>query len=104
MATSKRNYHDGTLLQVRFSGSNVTLIVELNPHWNNQNAERCCLFFYDVKNIDELRLSFHCGSEDTECFPKDEIIGILKSSNGEFLVDLVKTGPVTILCHGMSET
>lgn len=103
MPKLKHNYHDGTLCEVRFSGTDITLVVDLDGYWNNQCAERAYLFFYDVKNFDEIRETLAAIGEAAQCGSPDEIIGIIKVGADEYLVDLARVGSIVIKCRSLSE-
>ena len=103
MSKFKHDYHDAMLAEVRFSGADVTLVVDLDGYWNNQCEERACLFFYGVKNLEEVRSILAPSGEAAQCGIPDEILGIAKTSKDEYAVDLARSGSVSIVCSSLSE-
>ena len=103
MAKLKHNYHDATLSEVRFSDTDVTLVVSIDGYWNNQCEERACLFFYGVKNLDDIRSVLSAAGEAAQRGSPDEIIGIAKTGKEEYVVDFARTGSVSIVCSSLSE-
>lgn len=99
----QNNYHGATLSEVRIFGDELTLVADLDEHWNNKCARRACLIFHNVKNLadvcDRLGLEFSNGK-----YPyNDEIIGLLKTDKTMYLIDLAKARELRIDCRGYSE-
>lgn len=100
----QHEYHDGSLRSVRFNDADVTLVVDLDGHWNHQCAERAFLTFHNVKNLDVVRAVLQAHSEDVVVSFNDEIIGIAKLDKTMYRVDLHRTGTLELDCRGISET
>lgn len=99
----QNNYHDATLPEVRISGDELTLVADLNGHWNNKCPQRACLMFHNVKNLSEVCETLGLDAADGKHQYNDEIIGILKTDNTKYLIDLANAGGMRIDCRGLSE-
>ena len=99
----QHEYHDGSLKSVRFCDADVTLVVDLDGHWNHQFAERAYLTFHHVKNLDAVRAVFKAHPEEVAVSFNDEIIGIAKLDKTQYVVDLHRTGALELDCRGISE-
>ena len=99
----QHEYHNGSLKSVRFSDGDVTLVVDLDGHWNHQCAERAFLTFHHVRNIDAVRAVFQAHPEEITVNYRDEIIGITKLDKTKYLVDFQLAGTLELDCRGVSE-
>lgn len=99
----QNEYHDGSLKSVRFRDADVTLVVDLDGHWNHQCAERAFLTFHHVRNLDAVRAVLQAYPEEVAVSLSDEIIGIVKLDKTTYLVDLHRTGALELDCRGISE-
>ena len=99
----QHQYHDGSLRSVRFKDSDVTLVVDLDGHWNHQCPERAFLTFHHVRNLDAVRAVLQVSPEEVEVNMNDEIIGIAKSDKTTYLVDLNHAGALKLDCRGITE-
>ena len=99
----QNNYHDASLSRVRISGDELTLVADLDGHWNNKCAQRACLLFHNVKNIHEVCETLGVPAADGQHQYNDEIIGIMKTDKTEFLIDLADARALRIDCRGLSE-
>ncbi len=88
---------------MRFCDGNLTLVVDLDGHWNHQCAERAFLTFHHVRNLDTVRAVFQALPEDVSVSFNDEIIGIAKLDKTRYLVDLRRAGALELDCRGVSE-
>jgi hypothetical protein len=99
----QHNYHDASLAEVRFNDDELTVVADLDEHWNNQCAERAYLIFHQVKNMDEVRTQLAEKPSGVYAGIPDEIIGIEKRDKTHYLIDFHRAGGVTIECRGFSE-
>lgn len=99
----RNEYHDATLVAVRISGDQMTLVTELDGHWNNQCEQRAYLVFYSVKNLVDLCATLGIAKTDGETKYRDEIIGVVKVDKTQYRVDLQVTQTLEIDCRGLSE-
>ena len=99
----QHQYHDGSLKSVRFSDRDVTLVVDLDGHWNHQCAERAFLTFHHVRNLDVVRAVLKADPEEVVVSLNDEIIGIAKLDKTTYLIDLHRAGALKVDCRGVSE-
>lgn len=99
----QHEYHDAQLASVSFNDDDVTLVAELDGHWNHQCPERAFLTFHGVKNLTEVRIKLAAPIEQGDAKLNDEIIGIRKLDKTRYLVDLHHAGALEIDCRGLSE-
>jgi hypothetical protein len=99
----QHEYHDARLTSVSFDGDDVTLIAELDGHWNHQCAERAYLTFRSVKNTTDVRHKLVLSADLMDARLSDEIIGIRKIHKTKYLINLHLGGPLEIECRGLSE-
>ena len=88
---------------MRFRDTDVTLVVDLDGHWNHQCAGRAFLTFHHVRNLDAVRAVLQANPEEVAVSLSDEIIGIVKLDKTTYLFDLHRTGPLELDCRGISE-
>jgi hypothetical protein len=60
------------------------------------------LFFYNVRNIEELTTLFRLHNE-RQSLRRIEVVGIANRGPDEYLLDLCPTGPVIVYANGASE-
>ena len=96
------NYHDATIAKIPIGDSTLTLVVDLNDHWNDGQSIRRTLIFYNVRNIEALGRRF--GVDDQDLSPSTiEILEVSRCGPDEYSVDLCPIGSLTILAKGLSE-
>lgn len=88
---------------MRFSDGDVTLVVDLDGHWNHQCAERAFLTFHHVRKLDAVRAVLQADPEEVVVSLNDEIIGIAKLDKTKYLVDLQHAGALELNCRGLSD-
>lgn len=87
---------------MRFRDADVTLVVDLDGHWNHQCAERAFLTFHNDKNLDAVKAALKVTLGEATVSFNDEIIGIVKLDKTTYLVDLHRTGALELDCRGIS--
>ena len=88
---------------MRFRDADVTLVVDLDGHWNHQCSKRAFLTFHHVKNLDAVRAVLQAHPEEVAVSLCDEIVGIVKRDKTTYQVDLHRTGSLKLDCQGISE-
>lgn len=99
----QHQYHDASLKSVKFNDPDVTLVADLDGHWNNKRAERAYLTFHSVKNIAEVRATLSARPDEDVMEVNDEMIGVVKLDKTRYLVDLHRVGSLVLDCRGISE-
>jgi len=99
----KHEYHDAALSAVRLTGGDLTLVADLDGHWNNKCEQRAYLTFHNVKNMDAVRARFSLAVGESSTDLSDDIIAVVKVDKTRYLVDLSKAGALEIDCRGVSE-
>lgn len=73
---------------MKFRDADVTLVVDLDGHWNHQCAERAFLTLHHVRNLDAVRAVLQSHPEEVAVSLSDEIIGIVKLDKTTYLVEI----------------
>lgn len=98
------NYHDAVLRAVEVGDRRLTLVIDLNPHWNNRVARQCHLFFEGVRNMGEVLGQLGRSTVACSFDVGAEIVGIVRDDDGRIVVDVMGVGPVHIDCKNIRET
>ena len=101
----KHSYHDALIQQVRYqNGEDVILVVDLCGT-RNPSAGTATLHFLGVRNFREVRDQLEATRQTSlDRTAIDEIIGLGRSDDRGFLLDLAAAGEVAIDSRGIMES
>ena len=104
----KHEYHDAWLESIRFTERDLTLVVDLDGHWNKKVEERAHLTFQDVKNMSDARDVLSATADDERIEPRCEILGIDKVDRNRYTVALTgahisQSRTLEVVCRSIHE-
>lgn len=98
------NYHDAVLRAVEVGDRRLSLVIDLDPHWNKRVAEQCHLFFEGVRNMGEVLGQLGQSTDPCSFDVGAEIVGIVRDDDGRIVLDVMGVGPLYIDCKSVRET
>ncbi len=101
----KHSYHDGLIRELRYqNGEDIILVVDLCDA-RNRSAGVATLHFLGVRNFREVRDQLEATRRTSLDRPAiDEVIGLARSDDRGFLLDLAAAGEVAIDSRGLMES
>lgn len=98
-----KNYHDANLINYKLGPRNeITLIIVLDPIWNNNIKKEINIRFGAIENMEEVR-QFFTSFEESNLHYLDEIMEIKLIDKTKWLIDFSNSGKVIIISNKIKE-